>query len=273
MSELSKIRDRIDALDEQICALVKERMSLTAQVAESKRECSRAVRDEARERLVLERVSALCGGEYGAEIYRTIMRCSRAQQTEILGADEQIMFDISREIFSTPAYPGDPIASSERVRSFDKGDIYNLTELRMSVHNATHIDAPLHFIDGGDDILSLTPEIMIGRCVVVGFGGEVTAEDIASLPDGTTRLLIRGAHELTPEVAHACVDKGLRVIGVEGNSVGNQQIHLILLENGVIPIEGLDLSAPSDGEYLLFAMPLKLSGCEGSPCRAILIKE
>ena len=88
MSELKSIRQQIDEVDEQICALLRQRMELTAQVAESKREGSIAILDEARERQVLERVTELCGGDYGADIYRTIMKCSRAQQAQILGINE-----------------------------------------------------------------------------------------------------------------------------------------------------------------------------------------
>lgn len=87
MSELKSIREQIDELDAQICALLKKRMELTAQVAESKRGSGKSIRDEAREAEILARVTELCGGEYAAEIYREIMRCSCEQQAGILGRE------------------------------------------------------------------------------------------------------------------------------------------------------------------------------------------
>ena len=85
MSELKSIREQIDEVDAEICALLKKRMELTSQVAESKRGSGKAIRDEVREAQILLRVTELCGGEYAADIFREIMRCSREQQADILG--------------------------------------------------------------------------------------------------------------------------------------------------------------------------------------------
>jgi arylformamidase len=48
--------------------------------------------------------------------------------------------------------------------------------------------------------------------------------------------------------------------------------HRILLEVGVIIIEGMDLSAISPGVYTLFCLPLKLVGSDGAPARVILVE-
>jgi arylformamidase len=47
--------------------------------------------------------------------------------------------------------------------------------------------------------------------------------------------------------------------------------HQILLESGVIALETVDLSAVPAGAYELVCLPLKISGAEGAPARAILI--
>jgi kynurenine formamidase len=50
------------------------------------------------------------------------------------------------------------------------------------------------------------------------------------------------------------------------------QVHLELLGKEVILLEGLVLSEVKEGNYYLFAAPIKLSGSDGAPCRAILLK-
>jgi arylformamidase len=47
--------------------------------------------------------------------------------------------------------------------------------------------------------------------------------------------------------------------------------HRVLLEAGVIPVEGLNLSGVAPGLYTLVCLPIKLRDCDGAPARAILI--
>ena len=69
------------------------------------------------------------------------------------------IIDISRELFSTPAYPGDPAPYREAIRRMELGDGYNLTAFFSGCHSATHIDAPRHFLRDGKtlDQLPLAP--------------------------------------------------------------------------------------------------------------------
>ena len=50
-------------------------------------------------------------------------------------------------------------------------------------------------------------------------------------------------------------------------------VHVILLEKGIIPLEGIDLSAVKPGEYVLSAFPINLEGADGSPVRAVLLEK
>jgi arylformamidase len=49
--------------------------------------------------------------------------------------------------------------------------------------------------------------------------------------------------------------------------------HQVLLQAGVIPIEGMDLRNVPAGVYQLVCLPMKLVGCDGAPVRAILISD
>ncbi|MPM89645.1 Kynurenine formamidase [bioreactor metagenome] len=88
---------------------------------------------------------------------------------------------------------------------------------------------------------------------------------------------MKGKCTITIEIANELVSQGVWLLGVETNTVGTTEdeeiIHKILLSNEIVIIENLDLSNVTDGDYFLSAAPLKISGSDGSPCRALLWQE
>ncbi len=77
--------------------------------------------------------------------------------------------------------------------------------------------------------------------------------------------------------AYFLTDCGIKLVGTDSASIGihgtNTPIHRALLGNGTVILEGLDLTDVKPGKYFLLAQPIKLSGVEAAPCRAILIKD
>ncbi len=49
-------------------------------------------------------------------------------------------------------YPGDSQVRLERIFSLKAGDPYNLTAVVMGAHAGTHLDAPNHFLPGGEEL-------------------------------------------------------------------------------------------------------------------------
>src|ERR671933_1872403 len=102
------------------------------------------------------------------------------------------IYDISVPIHpGMVTYPGDPEVRTERAAAIADGDLANLTRLDFGVHSGTHIDAPLHFIEGGAaaDVLAL--DVFVGPCVVVdatAVQGEIGAADV---PAGYERVLFK----------------------------------------------------------------------------------
>lgn len=72
-------------------------------------------------------------------------------------------------------------------------------------------------------------------------------------------------------------DYGIRLIGTDGLSIACRdeefEIHRELLLHNVIILEGLELAEIRDGDYTLAAFPIKLSGLEAAPVRAILLEQ
>lgn len=187
------------------------------------------------------------------------------------------IYDISRDIASTPVYPGDPEPQAKRVQKIENGDMCNLSMLAMCAHNATHVDAPNHFIDDGVTMENVPLSRFIGPCTVIECDEPLTGAQIDELlPNIKKRLLIKGKGEVTKSAAFALREGGIKLVGVEYQSVGPQgdpeAVHMELLGAGVVLLEGLDLSAVDSGDYYLVAAPIKWSGLEGAPCRAILME-
>ena len=64
-------------------------------------------------------------------------------------------------------WPTDTPFSQRRILSIDAGDGVNVTVTGGGVHIGTHIDAPLHFVDGGMDIASIPVDLLCGPVTVV----------------------------------------------------------------------------------------------------------
>ena len=187
------------------------------------------------------------------------------------------MYDIGKELFSTPAYPGDPVPGKTPYYEIEKGDACNLTVLTMGSHNGTHLDAPKHFCAGKHGVDRIPLEKCMGTCKVADFTGTVQAEDMERmLADGTKKLLLNGPILLTPQAASVCAGAELDLIGVEDQTVGDpdtqKEIHRILLGAEIVIVEGLVLGEVPKGAYFLAAQPMKMADLDGSPVRPVLIE-
>ena len=188
--------------------------------------------------------------------------------------------DITRELFSSKAYPGDPAPEYERLLEIKNGDVCNLTYLKLCAHNGTHMDAPWHFMDEGRTIDELPLEQVMGKCCVLEYEGVLDGETAWQMTAGKgKKQLWKGNVTITEAAAEAFVQNGVELVGVEKQTVGAEEIpgaihnvHKILLGAGMTILEGLCLEEAEAGEYFLCAQPLKLGGCEGAPCRAVLIE-
>ncbi|MDO4572096.1 MAG: cyclase family protein [Clostridia bacterium] len=178
-----------------------------------------------------------------------------------------MIYDITRELLSTPPYPGEAGPVLTRERDMARGD-YNLSRIEMSLHAGTHIDAPLHYIEGGADAASTDLTLYSGSCFVL------PAEALDALRQAPPRLLLRGEPALSPVRIEKLIALGVRLLGVETQSVGTREDergpHVRLLSAGVALLENIDLAGAPDGPCVLCAFPLRIAGAEASPCRAVL---
>ena len=193
------------------------------------------------------------------------------------------IYDISQEVFSCAVYPGDPHPEREIKLKISDGAVCNLSAFSMCAHNGTHVDAPLHFIDGGKSIDRVELDRFVGYAYVAVHEGPVLAEDAERIlesaaaldPRAAERILVKGKAVVTAEAARVFARKGIKLFGNESQTVGPEnapmEVHLIMLGAEVVLLEGIRLADVEEGVYLLHAAPLNLGGAEGAPCRATLI--
>ncbi len=205
-------------------------------------------------------------------------------------------YDITVPISSAlPVWPGDPAVSVERVAKIEAGANANVSQLAMSAHTGTHVDAPYHFLAEGDSLEKVPLSLMMGRAYVLDLPDVdlITAEVLenADLPPRTRRILFktrnsdfwaRGEKEfqtdfvaLSDDGAQYLVERGVKLVGIDYLSIApfknSRPTHEILLKAGVLILEGLNLSGVSQGRYTLYCLPLNLQGVDGAPARAVLM--
>jgi len=194
------------------------------------------------------------------------------------------IYDISQEVFGCVVFPGDPAPKKQTLSSMAEGELYNLTALSMCAHNGTHVDAPYHFINDGKTIDKIALSSTIGWAFVAEWDGILTAKDAEAVldtaaklsADAAKRILLKGKTTVSPDAAQVFADAGVALVGNESQTVGPEdapmEVHRILLGSDAVLLEGIRLQDVPEGVYWLNAAPLSLGGCDGAPCRAVLVK-
>ena len=201
--------------------------------------------------------------------------------------------DISLPLHNGMVYwPGDAPFERRKTLAIANGDPCNLSEIRGSAHTGTHMDSPLHFIEGGESIDAMPLDATIGRARVIEIRDPrvIRIEELQSYNPGQgDRLLFKTANSwlwklpefqsdyvhIPPDTARYLVNTGVRLVGIDYLSVGHgegggAQTHRTFLEAGIWIIEGLNLEQVTPGDYELVCLPLRITGADGAPARAVL---
>lgn len=165
------------------------------------------------------------------------------------------------------------------------------------------MDAPVHFGVGAQTIDTIPAESLIGPAWVADIRPVEPRELIEpehlgtiaeQLKPGESLLICTGWSDyygqdkyrnelprVSAELARWCVDKKVKMLGVEPPSVADvnnmeelNTVHGILFEAGIIVVEGLsNLASLSRPKVTFIALPLKIAGGDGAPARAVAIEE
>ena len=169
-----------------------------------------------------------------------------------------------------------------------------VSHISIGAHTGTHLDAPAHFLSGGAMVEDLSLDDLIGPAWVVETGDARVVDaallESLDLPTGVARLLFRTSSTTRDLMSHPKFDRtyagldesgarwiaergGVQLVGFDYLSVqaydASDETHKVLLGEGVVLVEGLDLSRVRTGWYELVCLPLLARGLEGAPARVV----
>lgn len=208
------------------------------------------------------------------------------------------IYDVSVPISArTPTYPGDPGIDIRQWLSLAEGDAANVSAIYFGAHTGTHVDAPAHFIKDAPKLHSLDLYTLIGEVLVMEIPDDAMSIEESHLENrfhaGATRILFKTRNSdfwneadgqfhsdytyISPAAAKKLIAHGVRLVGIDYLSVErfaseSFETHEVLLANGVVIIEGLDLRQVRSGVYELICLPLKIAegSGDGAPARVVL---
>lgn len=231
----------------------------------------------------------------------------------VLGYDPQD--DVARDTEPWPASAPEPrlidltLSFQDGTRGYGwetantvERDGWNARTLHLYSHAGTHMDAQVHFAAGPETIDRIPLDRCSGVARVVHLPDTVPKElltpghlgavagtfrrvEVLLLATGWSRhvddpaVYRDGLPRIGEELATWCVERGVKLLGVEPPSVADvnnpveiTRIHHILLKGGVTIVEGLtNLDQLGDGGAWFVAAPLKIEGGDGCPCRAFAV--
>lgn len=199
----------------------------------------------------------------------------------------------------TPVYGGGSSVLLKSIKTIKNGDSCNTMFWSFPNHIGTHIDAPLHFMEGGKSVCELKPKDLIFTKVKlitlknIRCGYTVTPDDLKGIKN-CDLLLIKTRFEiyrdkaifwkdsvsLSPKLAGWLKKKcpSLRGVGIDSISISNldrremgRQAHKAFLGRGILLIEDMKLRNLRRDPDMVIVAPILAEGADASPCTVFAI--
>lgn len=192
-------------------------------------------------------------------------------------------------------FPGDTSFSATVDLTIDQQCPVRLSHINTTVHLGAHADAPNHYDPNGEDISQRSLNYYLGACQVISIMKEapnslIELSDLANFEINSQRILFKTNSfgdpyhwrddfcAISPEVIEYLAKNNAITIGIDTPSIdpANSKkllAHQVIRQFNMAILEGLVLTDVIDGHYQLIALPLKISGADASPVRAILLPQ
>lgn len=172
---------------------------------------------------------------------------------------------------------------------------YNITQISMSTHQGTHVDAMYHFLDDGKTIDQMPLDWFYGETQVLRIpkkaNEEITADDFLPykglLVPGARIIYETGWHRsfgndnfysefpsLTQEAGRMLADAGIRFLGMDTPTPSRDWYELhhdILLPKEIVIVESLANLDQVPDKFIFIGFPMNIKGRDGSPIRAVAL--
>jgi len=213
------------------------------------------------------------------------------------------ILDISPPVHpDAPVWPGDTPYALQPKWQHAAGDAVAVGTVTTTTHIGAHIDAPAHIVAGAATVEATPLAACIGLCLVVDVGSWVDRGTSPHTPapcaaivtriralvgeQRVARVLLRHARTaeqrwdddmpgIDPEFLRWFASQGGVLCGIDLASFDHATSKELLahhagIANGVVLLEGLDLTAAPEGVAELIALPLPWRGADAAPVRAVL---
>ena len=184
-------------------------------------------------------------------------------------------------------------------RDFSNSSVFE-SRLDLDLHTGTHVDMPLHMLSEGASSDSWGLETFFTPSLLLDFshlaGDRLTADDLqqkdneahaeTSIFKPGMSVLLKTANSFKEGFDYSFVfleksgaeylagkkvgGVGIDALGIERDQPGHDT-HKTLMRAGAWILEGLQLAEVPQGLYTLAMFPLKISGVEALPVRALLL--
>jgi arylformamidase len=177
-------------------------------------------------------------------------------------------------IYTSGSY-SDPLLQIETWCTIQKRG-YNVSRILMGTQTGTHIDAPSHFVADGATLEALPLQALIGGYLWVDIS------DLKFVYKNEPILFLTSSDQSVRKISEAALDELLKLPCMVWVSVYGVQVighdplyfHQALSNAGKYLIEDVDeimaKQIKAGGEII--ALPLRLTGVSGSPCRIVVIQ-
>lgn len=187
-----------------------------------------------------------------------------------------------------PAYPGDPAPELRQIADIRKKGCTDY-QIKTGMHVGTHMDAPLHMIEGGKFLSEMSVENFFGEGVLIDARNQPAVDEKILrrhvVKKGNIILVVTGFskkfghpdyYEKYPEITEGFADEairlGVKMIGIDTPSPDRPpfKVHKKLLGKEILIIENLTnleklLGVP---RFEIVALPAKFHA-EAAPVRVV----
>ena len=206
--------------------------------------------------------------------------------------DTNKIIDISMDLNEkTVVWTADPQPKLTPILRQPK-DLCNFTWLDFGAHAGTHVDAPYYLFKDKWTSDKIPFDRLIDRCQVIdmtGVNDMITDLDFKKIKITARIVLIKTRNSydemtsynpdhiaMTADAAQYLMNQGVYTIGFDYQSFerdGKNELHGLLMARDVISIDNLRLTQTDSGEYNFICLPIKVTGIDAGPARAILVRD
>ena len=189
----------------------------------------------------------------------------------------------------TPTFPGDPKQEIKQLATIEK-DGWSEKRLTFNSHFSTHIDAPLHMLEGGKTLTDFPLEKFIGEAIVLDVKGKREIEtDLSNLKEGDIVFFLtehskkaynedyfKNNPVITEKTAQQLINRKISIVGLDSFTPDNEPfpVHKMFLKEDILIVENLvNLEKLAGKRFQCYILPLKIQDADGAPCRIIAISD